>query len=343
MAIAPPSHVTRYDNLERTSRSQPQEKVSYAEALQERLQRVRAELDVQGQGVLALRQSVDSSQEELRANQQELSDLRHTWAAQKSQRAALLKEAGERERELAERERCVAEALALHAVAQMSASESGVPPASSAAVASEGIAGDATMRPPSSGRPTFDTARDREKDRQQKLKMSQLEETRMKLTAALHEMREAVKQEEVEVEQSRARNEVLKKESRALRAGADAAVEGEAKMLAKLREVDALVLAAQQKHKAAEKQVAEVMAEVEGLRVEQRSQTALAEANVAQRSAQAVAKPAKIVGSSGAPGSGIDITNTRLQTKVVSLEEDLCRKQSHLAALKQRLEARTAS
>jgi len=73
---------------------------SYAEALRERLQRARVELDAQTANVLALRENLTSTRADAETHSKELTALRDEWAAEKPQREALLKEAGEKEKKI---------------------------------------------------------------------------------------------------------------------------------------------------------------------------------------------------------------------------------------------------
>merc|ERR1712039_294884 len=104
------------------------------------------------------------------------------------------------------------------------------------------------------------------------------EEQRQKLTSALKELREASRQEAAEVAQLKDRTEVLRKESRSLKAGADAARENEVRVRQKLEAVDATASAAQQRHAALERHISELQDEVHSLREELASATAAAPA-----------------------------------------------------------------
>ncbi|CAE8614152.1 unnamed protein product [Polarella glacialis] len=76
---------------------------AYADALQERLQKVQAEVETQGANALELRRKLDEAQAEAHTNQEELARLRTRWAEEQPQREALLRQTGEAERRLAGR------------------------------------------------------------------------------------------------------------------------------------------------------------------------------------------------------------------------------------------------
>ncbi|CAJ1365824.1 unnamed protein product [Effrenium voratum] len=84
---------------------------AYAAALQERLRKVRAEVELQGRIALGLRRDLDHAEAQAAAHQQELAQLRRSWSDEQPQREGLLRETGDLERSLAQRERSLGERL----------------------------------------------------------------------------------------------------------------------------------------------------------------------------------------------------------------------------------------
>lgn len=279
----------------------------YARALHERLAKVRAEVEIQGAMASRLRLELDHAQREAHKNNEELAELRAHWVEEQPQREEFLQKTGEAERRLAERERRCAEALADHAAAELSKVTGGT-----ASASSQG------GRTRSGG----DTARQHQQSlEQQRSKLAQLEGLRTKLSASLQELRDAVRQETTIIGQLGSRGESLRRETRAVRTGAEAAEEGKERLRRKLEALDATSAASQQRQQLLEKQAEDLRDEVQALRSE-------LDASLAPR-----------------PTCGIeDVTaqlteaawemNRRLQEKVGLLQEELRKKDETLEQLR---------
>eukprot|EP00930_Biecheleria_cincta_P098766 TRINITY_DN90410_c0_g1_i1.p1 TRINITY_DN90410_c0_g1~~TRINITY_DN90410_c0_g1_i1.p1 ORF type:complete len:304 (-),score=93.62 TRINITY_DN90410_c0_g1_i1:267-1178(-) len=279
----------------------------YARALQERVAKVRAEMQLQEAMAYKLRYELDQAQREADSNNNELADLRAHWVEEQPQREAFLQKTGEAERRLAERERRCAEALADHAAAELSKVTGGAASASSQGgkVRSGG-----------------DTARQHHQSlEQQRSKLAQLEGLRAKLAGSLQELRDAVRQETTIIGQLGSRGESLRRETRAVRTGAEAAEEGKARMQRKLEALDATSAASQQRQQLLEKQAEDLREEVLALRSE-------LEASLA---------PKPICGIEDATARLTEAAwemNRRLQEKVGLLQEELRKKDETLEQLR---------
>eukprot|EP00435_Cladocopium_sp_Y103_P022427 s1711_g5.t1 len=92
---------------------------AYAAALQDRLNKVRAEVELQAKVAQSLKRDLDEVESQAKQKHEELRELRHDWAKEQISREALLRETGETERSLAVRERRCAEMLAKHVAAEL--------------------------------------------------------------------------------------------------------------------------------------------------------------------------------------------------------------------------------
>lgn len=220
----------------------------YARALQERLAKVRAEVEIEGAMASRLRQELDKAQREAHKNNGELADLRAHWVEEQPHREAFLQKTGEAERRLAERERRCAEALADHAASELSKVTGGA--------ASKVCSGSNTAR------------RHQQSLEQQRSKLAQLEGLRVKLAESLQELRDAVRQETTIIGQLGSRSEGLRRETRAVRTGAEAAEESKERLWRKFEALDSTSTASQQRQQLLEKQAEDLRDEVQALRSE---------------------------------------------------------------------------
>lgn len=280
---------------------------TYANALQERLHRVQAEIKAQGAKAVSMRQNLESAQDEADATRKELGELKARWAADQPRRDTFLRETGEAERTLAEQERRCIDALAAQASAQ-SVPEFANP-----------------IEHPSDGAPF---GRGREKDFRQRL--TSLEDAKSKLSSALLELREAAQTEGASVEQLRARAVSVRKEIRALHAGAAAARDSEGRVQQKHQSLEATIISGQQRQQVLERQVADLRNEVQGLRSELKDAVA-----ILARGGDGGPASEHAVNSRLAPGGkekekdtqiSTWATNRKLQTKVASLRDELRKK-----------------
>mmetsp|Transcript_28283 Transcript_28283/g.51049 ORF Transcript_28283/g.51049 Transcript_28283/m.51049 type:complete len:339 (-) Transcript_28283:71-1087(-) len=282
---------------------------AYEHALEERLRKVQAEVKLQGSIALGLRQEVDEARAEADANFEELASLRARWAEEQPQREALLRQTGEAERHLAEREAHCAERLARHSASEVekrgtAATGASGPPAS----ARKG--GDKNMQPAQTGL------------NEQRQKLQTLEALRVELASSLQELRDAVRQEGSVITQLGSRSEALQKERRALRTGAEAAKEGEARLQRKLEALETTSAAGEQRQQALERQVRDLHDEVRDLRKSLASALAVPPTNGLEDAAAQMEEAAWEM-------------NRRLQGKVEVLSEELKRKQEGLVKLRE--------
>lgn len=323
------------------------EGASYADALQDRLHRIRDELETQAATAIALRASTESMQTEADSNAQELARVRARWAEQQPQREALLREAGEAERRLSERERRCAEALASHAAAELSRN--------AGEEAAHGANSSANQGTPSAAKHSAQLS-------EQRQRLAHLEQGRAKLAAALMDLRDAARKETADISQLALRNEALRKESRALRAGAEASREAEERALRKLEALDATGAASQQRQQLLERQAEQLRAEVQTLRAELSAAAATCDGStLTSRSALPAtlklgagpptsARPADQTAKLGDQTRGVSAataaadpdqavwaTNRRLQAKVEDLQEELRKRQAVVRQLRARL------
>eukprot|EP00927_Polykrikos_kofoidii_P024745 TRINITY_DN22424_c0_g1_i1.p1 TRINITY_DN22424_c0_g1~~TRINITY_DN22424_c0_g1_i1.p1 ORF type:complete len:410 (-),score=102.78 TRINITY_DN22424_c0_g1_i1:80-1309(-) len=344
----------------------------YADALRERLRQIRAELETESVGVLALRQCLTVTRNEAEAQNSQLASLRDKWTVQQPKREAVLKDAAEQERRLADREKRCAEAVALHAAAEMAARDSSprVPrtPVKDASADVQDATEDilSALRPcgiPNGGSTVATRERDREREKEQRHYMGTLEESRTKLATAVQDLRDAVQQEATDIEQTRLRNEAVRKENRAMRTAADAARENAERTRRKIEALDNPGAVGEQRRQILERQVADARAEVRGLREELAAQTqaAAVASSVPQAHAPVKTRGGKDAcgGSSGvgtaansarkscatvaaveATGpeaeAAILATNRRLHAKVDALQEELRKRDAELEELRAR-------
>jgi len=286
---------------------------SYADALRDRLGRVRAELQVQERAVLDIRTSISIARSNVEVNKSELCGLRLRWTAEQPEREVLLRDAGEREHELVERERHCVEALAAHTLADRAQQAEGT--------VQDGEAGSevhevARSRGTSKSEPS---GRQGERDREQRQRLELLTETRSKLSSALHDLRSAAQQESVEIQQLRTRNEALRKESDALRASANAACERETQLKQKLEGLQIGAASRQQRQQLLERRVVELQAEVQGLQAE-----LVAAAKAPACNPTTTTLPSNAVNNDEATWAA----NRLLEAKVASLREQLRQRQA---------------
>jgi outer membrane murein-binding lipoprotein Lpp len=313
---------------------------SYTDALHHRLLRIHSELEIQMTFAVSLRRNVESTEREAEENQHELARLRKRWATGQPQREALLQEMGDAERRLMEREKRCAEALAARA-AELAAekargAEATMKSAGDAEPLEEGADAEVAALP--SGPQVL---------HEQRQRLLALEEVKGKLTMALRELQEAVRQEAASVGQLNARSGILHKETNALQAGAAAAKEQEARSRQRADALGPSLKAAQQRQQAQERQNTDLRAEVQGLKAGLAAATSLGLAAAATSAATATATvgptPERRQASASAsrgpplPDLPLEATNCRLQEKVSALREDLRRKQDELQRLRSRL------
>lgn len=280
----------------------------YTSALQERLAKVRAEVQLQEAIAFRLRQELDQAQRESQINEKELADLRAHWVEEQPQREAFLQKTGEAERLLAERERRCAEALSNHAAAELSKVTNGA-----ASASCQG------GKPRSGG----DTARQNQQSlEQQRSKLAQLEDLRGKLSKSLQELRDAVRQDSTILGQLSTRRESLRRETRAVRTGAEAAEEGKQRLRRKLEASEATSAASQQRQQVLEKQAEDLRDEVHALRSE-------LEASLAPRLTNGIEDATARLREEAWE------MNRRLQEKVNLLQDELRKKDETLEQLRQ--------
>ncbi|CAE8717688.1 unnamed protein product [Polarella glacialis] len=312
--LAPGREVALKAGIGRVS---PSNESAYACALQERLHKVQAEVETQGANALELRRKLDGARAEAHTNQEELAKLRAKWTDEQPQREALLRQTGEAERRLAEQERCCAEALSAHAAAELARPGGGSLSSSSAPAAAH--AGPGKERQGSSS----EKSSSQQPLGQQRQRLASLETLRLKLAEGLQELRDALRQEGSVIGQLGARSEALKKESRALQTGAEAARGNEARIRRKLEALDATASAAHPRQHALERQAADLRDEVQGLRME-------------FVSAAGATAPTEATGGAAVGPLAAWATNRRLQAKVASLQEELRLKVEHVQFLRHR-------
>lgn len=270
---------------------------TYADALRDRLRRVREELEHQTEIALKLRKCVSASRLEAERNVEELAQLRAKWLAEQPKREALLRHTGEIERRLAEREKRCHETLAASCAA--GPSEAGLEPSTDGGDENDG-----------NTHVTLEAQRQR---------LQTLETQRTRLTAALFELREAARQEQLEINHLGMRSDALKKEARALRAGAVAARESEARSVRKIEALHAASSAAEIRQSTLQRQVKDLKDEVAGLRTQLVSGTSAGQAPQEE-------------------GDNATIeTNRRLDSKVTTLREELRKKEEAVNQLRIRL------
>lgn len=207
---------------------------AYAAALQDRLNKVRAEVELQAKVAQSLKRELDEVESQAKQKHEELRELRHDWAKEQISREALLRETGETERSLALKERRCAETLAKHVAAELPGG----------------------ARKARTGAEKSETSR----------RLASLEEKRVELSAGLQELTDAVRQELGLINQLTSRSEVLRREARALRTGSEAAKEGEARVWRKMEDVSAAELAALQREQLLQRQSLDLKEHVRQLR-----------------------------------------------------------------------------
>eukprot|EP00434_Breviolum_minutum_P030509 symbB.v1.2.026981.t1/scaffold2738.1/size71942/2 len=110
-----------YEAAEAPRKEEGNSDSAYAAALQERLNKVRAEVELQAKVAQSLKRELDEVDGEAKQKHEELRELRHDWAKEQMSREALLRETGEAERSLALRERHMAERLAQFGAVELGA------------------------------------------------------------------------------------------------------------------------------------------------------------------------------------------------------------------------------
>eukprot|EP00931_Biecheleriopsis_adriatica_P065607 TRINITY_DN40108_c0_g1_i1.p1 TRINITY_DN40108_c0_g1~~TRINITY_DN40108_c0_g1_i1.p1 ORF type:complete len:333 (-),score=100.33 TRINITY_DN40108_c0_g1_i1:106-1104(-) len=288
---------------------------AYADALKERLQKVRAEVQLQVEVADSLRKELDDVRAEADTNFQELALLRSKWAEEQPRREALLRETGDTERRLAEKERRCAEVLAAHAASEFSRGGNSAPGTA------RGESTEAQKRAQGSAQGKSRTG-DRVGLEQQRQQLASLEALRVKLSAGLQELRDAVRQESAAISQLSLRGQALRKETKAIRNGAAAAKESEARALRKLEAMDSTEVASQQRLQALERQAHDLRDEVRSLRGE-------LDAASAPPPAAGLAEAAVVGGQ-----QSTRVMNRRLQEKVDTLREELRKKEEWLQKLR---------
>eukprot|EP00933_Yihiella_yeosuensis_P056888 TRINITY_DN5632_c0_g1_i1.p1 TRINITY_DN5632_c0_g1~~TRINITY_DN5632_c0_g1_i1.p1 ORF type:complete len:355 (-),score=82.88 TRINITY_DN5632_c0_g1_i1:110-1108(-) len=301
---------------------------AYAEALQDRLKKVKGEVEIQGAAALALRRDLEVAWETAETNKEELASLRAKWADEQQQREALLRETGEAERRLAERERRVAELLAAQSVAELEGAGGGSSSSSSAVPNS--ARGDSTSHHKNKSKGSVSTAQSPLEQQRQTL-----EGQRGKLASSLQELRDAVRHENTAIGQLTSKIDVIRKEIRALRSGTVAAKESEAKIGSKLEGLDTTSAAVLQRQQGLERQVGDLRDEVRNVRAE--FDTALSTQTFCSSMVGAPAPSVKVSSVENAVDSdGAWALNHRLQAKVDDLRKDLLRKEEWLQDLGKR-------
>lgn len=301
---------------------------SYARALGDRLNRIRAELEGQGSNAVSLRQKVMTTRRESEINTHELAKLRAVWAADQPRRDAFVSETGEAERRLAERERRCAEAWAAQAAARYASAPT--TPASRGGIGSETALRGTEVR----------------EEKEQKQRIASMDSNRLKLQRAVDELCEVAKQDRKAIQQLRGRIESLKGESDSLKSASDAARTSFCSFTGRIEALDATMAAGQQKQMSLERQVAGLQQEVSTLRNQLKDKSSemaemASEVSAAissnSRPHSARSKPRLSMQQAREESSALDdeaiwATNKRLQAKVLSLREELRKKQDAIAA-----------
>lgn len=312
---------------------------SYADALRERLKRIRAEVEAQGAVAVSTRQNIVSTRTEVEAHRSEAARLRSQWAAEQPRRSALLHETGEVERKVAEQEGRCAEVLAAQVAVERAPSPQPPLPASTVCCGSiNGNVNENESQAPSAdhgdGAVSSSSRQSSQRLLDQRQRLLTLEETRTELTAKLRECRNLVHKEGAEIQQLVTRRDGLRKETRALRAGAEAAREGESRVRRKLDALDSTVQASQQREHALERQVVDIRNEVQSLRLE------LTAACNAVGSAFREGTDRRTPTAHPQPGDSDAhawATNRRLQAKVIKLQQEFRKKQEVVRGLREQL------
>mmetsp|Transcript_135123 Transcript_135123/g.431838 ORF Transcript_135123/g.431838 Transcript_135123/m.431838 type:complete len:198 (-) Transcript_135123:233-826(-) len=159
-------------------------------------------------------------------------------------------------------------------------------------------------------------------------RLSWLEEKRGQLATALQELRDASRQEGAGLTQLVHRAETLRRELKSLKVAAEAGREGEERAQRKLEAMDSTVAASQQRQQALERSVADLRAEVQGLRAD------LAAAVSAGAAAAVGFDEALENERQEFDDTAIWATNLRLQSKVSSLQEQLFKKRELIKSLR---------
>jgi len=221
----------------------PQALSRYAASLNDRLQRCKDELLTRSFETQAARRSLDNVQQMSQADLQELELLRTHWDAERPMREAMFERLRVEDRRLAERERRCCEAEAQSRLAQRAEVEE--------------------LEEAEAGR-----SRVREREREQKVELAALEEERKRLMGSVSEFKAVAQREGVECARLRERVECLRRETKALRTGADAACQGEDRTHQKILSMEGDAATGQQRQHVLARQVAELQAESQRLALE---------------------------------------------------------------------------
>mmetsp|Transcript_278 Transcript_278/g.936 ORF Transcript_278/g.936 Transcript_278/m.936 type:complete len:385 (-) Transcript_278:32-1186(-) len=308
-----------------------EEEAAYADKLRDRLARVRAEMEAQGARILEMKGEILTAEDETAKNNQEIKQLRAQWTAEKPQRDELLRETAEMEQELVEKERLSALGIARQGKA--------TPPAATASADASDDNGERTEANDGGGKTESASAKSstacREQERECRQRVSTLEASRTKLTQALSELREAARGEDMEIGQLRARIELLKQESAALRTGTAAAHEGKQRRKEKLRDLEATEATSKQRALVLEKQVRDLKADVQKQkdilaaappRQERRASKGAETTRTGSGPPAKAAKAQKVAADDTCAHEVEDmlwLNNRRLQAKVLRLREEL--------------------